>query len=245
MAERRMFAKTIVTSDAFLDMPASTRCLYFMLAMMADDDGFVNSPRSVMRQAGATLDDMNILIAKRFILTFESGVIVIKHWKIHNLIKGDRYKETTYLTEKSMLALDENKAYTEVGTKVEPNWNQVGTKVEPQDRRGKGSIVEVSLVKDSLEEEDASSPSFPSSVEKTVDNSYYTVKPIGGTLGKGVVKLSEYQIAQLLDKLSTENFDKYCDIVAEAELSGKKYTKKSHYQAILDMAMQDGVLRWE
>ena len=235
-----MFAKTIVTSDAFLDMPATARCLYFMLAMLADDDGFVNSPRSVMRQAGSTLDDMNILIAKRFILTFESGVIVIKHWKIHNLIKGDRYKETTYLTEKSMLTLDENKAYTEAaicGTKVEPNWNHVGTKVEPQDRRGKDSLVKGSLVKESIEEEDSSS-SLP--VENSVDKSYYEIKPLGGTVGQGFVKLSEYQMEQLLDKLGTDGFDKYCAIVADMERSGKSYKKKSHYQAILDMAMQDG-----
>ena len=115
MAERRMFAKTIVTSDAFLDMPASTRCLYFLLGMVADDDGFVNNPKSIMRQAGATTDDMNLLIAKRFILTFESGVVVIKHWKIHNLIQKDRYKETKYLEEKRELNLDSNGAYTTSG----------------------------------------------------------------------------------------------------------------------------------
>ena len=113
MAERRMFAKTIVTSDAFLDMPASTRCLYFLLGMVADDDGFVNNPKSIMRQAGATIDDMNLLIAKRFILTFQSGVVVIKHWRIHNLIQKDRYKETKYLEEKKDLQIDSNGAYTE------------------------------------------------------------------------------------------------------------------------------------
>ena len=112
MAERRMFAKTIVTSDAFLDMPASTRCLYFLLGMVADDDGFVNNPKSIMRQAGATTDDMNLLIAKRFILTFQSGVVVIKHWCIHNTIQKDRYKETKYLEEKRELLLDSNGAYT-------------------------------------------------------------------------------------------------------------------------------------
>ena len=79
MAERRMFAKTIVLSDAFLDMPLSARCLYFTLGMLADDDGFVNSPKSIMRQAGASTDDLNLLMAKRFILAFDSGVIVIKH----------------------------------------------------------------------------------------------------------------------------------------------------------------------
>ena len=113
MAERRMFAKTIVLSDAFLDMPLSARCLYFTLGMLADDDGFVNSPKSIMRQAGASTDDLNLLMAKRFILAFDSGVIVIKHWRIHNYIQKDRYKESKYIEEKAALAIDQNGAYTE------------------------------------------------------------------------------------------------------------------------------------
>lgn len=113
MAERRMFAKTIVLSDAFLDMPLSARCLYFTLGMLADDDGFVNSPKSIMRQAGASTDDLNLLMAKRFILAFDSGVIVIKHWRIHNYIQKDRYKESKYIDEKSALMIDQNGAYTE------------------------------------------------------------------------------------------------------------------------------------
>ena len=112
MAERRMFAKTIVTSDAFLDMPPTARCLYFTLGMFADDDGFVNNPKSIMRQVGSTIDDMNILIAKKFVLAFESGVIVIKHWRIHNYIQSDRYHATKYQEELDTLTLDENKSYT-------------------------------------------------------------------------------------------------------------------------------------
>ena len=113
MAERRMFAKTIVLSDAFLDMPLSARCLYFTLGMLADDDGFVNSPKSIMRQAGASQDDLNLLMVKRFILKFDSGVIVIKHWRIHNYIQKDRYKESKYMEEKATLMIDQNGAYTE------------------------------------------------------------------------------------------------------------------------------------
>ena len=145
MAERRMFAKTIVTSDAFLDMPASTRCLYFLLGMVADDDGFVNNPRSIMRQSGATVDDMNLLIAKRFILTFQSGVVVIKHWCIHNTIQKDRYKETKYLEEKATLALDGNKAYTETVSDVYPECIQDVSKPEPQVRLGKDRLSQVSV----------------------------------------------------------------------------------------------------
>ena len=113
MAERRMFAKTIVTSDAFLDLPPDARCLYFSLAMFADDDGFVNGPKSVARQTGAKQEDLDILIEKRFLLAFDNGVVVIKHWRIHNYIQKDRYKESKYLKEKASLMIDENGAYTE------------------------------------------------------------------------------------------------------------------------------------
>jgi hypothetical protein len=140
MAERRMFAKTIVTSDAFLDMPLSARCLYFTLGMFADDDGFVNNPKSIMRQTGASTDDLNLLIAKRFILTFESGIIVIKHWKIHNYIAKDRYKETKYLEEKNSLSIDSKGAYTEC--------IQAVYKLDTQDRIGEDSIGEVSIVEE-------------------------------------------------------------------------------------------------
>lgn len=112
MAERRMFAKTIIDSDVFLDMPLSTQALYFHLSMRADDDGFINNPKKIQRMIGCGDDDLKLLIAKKFLILFESGVIVIKHWRIHNYIQKDRYKETVYTDEKSLLYLKENKAYT-------------------------------------------------------------------------------------------------------------------------------------
>ncbi len=112
MAEKRMFSMQIIDSDAFLDMPLSTQALYFHLAMRADDDGFVNNPRKIQRVIGASDDDCKLLIAKRFILTFDSGVIVIKHWRIHNYIQKDRYKETVYQDEMAMLTVKENKSYS-------------------------------------------------------------------------------------------------------------------------------------
>ena len=113
MAERRMFAKSIVLSDAFLDMPLSARCLYFTLGMMADDDGFVGSPKAIMRQCGASQDDMAVLLQKRYVLGFESGVIVIKHWRMNNYLQSDRKKNTTYVEELETLMIDEKGAYTE------------------------------------------------------------------------------------------------------------------------------------
>lgn len=113
MAERRMFTRQIIDSDAFLDMSASAQSLYFHLGMRADDDGFVNNPKKIQRMVGAADDDLKILIAKRFVIMFETGVIVIKHWKMHNYIAKDRYTPTVYQDERKRLIVKENKAYTE------------------------------------------------------------------------------------------------------------------------------------
>lgn len=142
MPERRMFAKTIVTSDAFLDMPATARCLYFTLCMFADDDGFVNNPRSIMRQCGSSDDDMRILIAKHFVLLFETGVIVIKHWRIHNYIQKDRYHPTKYQEEKSLLTENKNGGYSMDTTCI-----RHVSKVDTEVRLGKDSIGKVNNTK--------------------------------------------------------------------------------------------------
>lgn len=112
MADRRMFSKTIIDSDTFLDMPLSAQALYFHLSMRADDDGFINNPKKIQRMIGASDDDCRLLIMKQLIIAFDSGVIVIKHWRLHNYIQKDRYKPTLYQNEKSTLELDESKVYT-------------------------------------------------------------------------------------------------------------------------------------
>ncbi|HCD5065390.1 TPA: replisome organizer [Enterococcus faecium] len=151
MAERRMFAKTIIDSDAFLDMPLSTQALYFHLSMRADDDGFINNPKKIQRMVGCGDDDLKLLMAKRFILVFESGVIVIKHWKIHNYIRNDRYKPTLYQDEKALLADKDNKAYTfaeEIPKHDEklgiPDDNQTVHQMDTQVRLGKVRLGKVS-----------------------------------------------------------------------------------------------------
>ena len=113
MAERRMFAKRIIDSDAFLDMPLSTQSLYFHLSMRADDEGFINNPKRIQRMIGASDDDCKLLIAKGFILVFETGVIVIKHWKIHNYIQKDRFKPTICSEEKKEIVTEEDGTYTQ------------------------------------------------------------------------------------------------------------------------------------
>ena len=135
MAERRMFAKTIIDSDAFLDMPLSTQALYFHLSMRADDDGFINNAKKIQRMLGCSDDDMKILLAKNFIIPFETGVCVIKHWKIHNLIQKDRYKPTVYGELKNKLSLKNNNVYT-----LDTSCIQFVSNMEPQVSIGKDSL---------------------------------------------------------------------------------------------------------
>lgn len=145
MATRRMFSKDIVNSDAFLDMPASTQLLYFQLGMEADDDGFVASPKRVARSVGVNDDELKILTAKRFILSFPSGIVVLKHWKINNYIQADRYHETKYLEEKKALITKENGSYTECIQDV--------SSLDTQSSLGKVRQGKVSLGKASLSSE--------------------------------------------------------------------------------------------
>ncbi len=218
MAERRMFAKTIVTSDAFLDMPLSARCLYFTLGMLADDDGFVNNPKSIMRQVGASQDDLNLLLVKRFILAFDSGVIVIKHWRIHNYIQKDRYKESKYIEEKASLMIDEKGAYTEciqdvykVDTQVRLGKDRLG-----KDRLGKGSVV-------------------PATATATEEDQ---LKCIGGELGKNVVYLTDRQLGDLMDRLGLDAFNRYVEKLATFIIENNARIK-SHYDTILKWYEED------
>ena len=146
MAEKRMFTNKIVESDDFLELPFSTRCLYYSLNMNADDDGFLNSPNKVIRIAGASEKDLNILIAKRFVLDFGGGIICIKHWRMHNTLKKDRYKPTQYQQEFSMLIIQEDGSYTEK--------NHNGTETEPERNHSidKDSIDQISLDQEREEE---------------------------------------------------------------------------------------------
>ena len=140
MAERRMFTQKVTEADNFTTLPPTTQCLYFHLCMNADDDGFSNKIRQAMFNAHADQNDFEMLVNKRFIIPFDSGVIVIKHWRMHNYIRNDRYHETSYVEEKSQLLLKENGVYTESVDKVDtigiPNGYQMDTEV----RLGKDSI---------------------------------------------------------------------------------------------------------
>jgi len=142
MAQKRMFSLKIVDTDEFLDMPPTTQNLYFHLCMRADDDGFVSNPKKIMKIVNSAADDMKVLTAKSFVIPFESGICVIKHWKIHNLIRADRYIETEYKKEKKLLKMEDKKYELDDGMQNDiPNGNPVKVRLD------KVSIDKVSLNK--------------------------------------------------------------------------------------------------
>ena len=144
MAERRMMSKSIIKSDTFLDMPATTQNLYFHMLLDADDDGFINAPKSIMRMIGAKDDDMKVLSAKQFVIPFESGVVVIKDWKIHNYIQNDRYKPST-LPERDLLNIQKDKTYT-----LKSDVSKVDTECIQTVSIGKDRLGKVRLGKDRI-----------------------------------------------------------------------------------------------
>ena len=217
MAERRMFAKTIIDSDAFLDMPLSTQSLYFHLSMRADDDGFINNPKKIQRMIGASDDDLKILIAKSFLIPFESGIVVIKHWRIHNYIRNDRYKETTYIEEKEQLHVKENKAYTLNSNCRDTFGIPMVDQMDTQVRLGKDSIGKDSIGKDSIEETDVSTPA--PNEPKHIYGEYAHVR----------LKESEYN--KLIDEYG-QAITEFCITFLDEYIEMKGYKAKNHYLCI-------------
>ena len=227
MAERRMFAKTIIDSDAFIDMPLSTQALYFHLSMRADDDGFINNPKKIQRMVGASDDDLKVLVMKRFIIPFESGIVVIKHWKIHNYIRNDRYKPTVYAEEKKLIETKDNGAYTEAETIGIPSVNQAAYQMDTQVRVGKDRdrIGQDSLVEGSVDDDSNTPPD------------YDTLKCIGG-IGRNVVYLTDRQFESLLDRLGLDAFNRYVDRLSTFIIDKDAHIK-NHYEMILKWHKED------
>ena len=142
MAQRRMFARSIIESDAFLELPPRCQLLYFHLGMQADDDGFVNRPKSIQRMTGCTEEDLKKLVETQYLMAFDSGIVAIRHWKMHNYIPKDRYRETIHQKEKAMLEQEENRAYT---TCIQPVHN-----MDTQDRLGKDRSAEDRSAEESI-----------------------------------------------------------------------------------------------
>lgn len=225
MAERRMFAKTIIDSDAFLDMPLSAQSLYFHLSMRADDDGFINNPKKIQRMIGASDDDFKILLMKNFVISFESGVVVIKHWRIHNYIRQDRKHDTKYFEEMSLLEVKENGAYTFMSDICQSSGGQLVDSCPTEDRLGKDSIGEVSIGKDSIGEDIVESKDSMSS-----DNDYEKIKRMWNTLDglgdiKGIKALTDKRkmaIRARLKEYNMENFEEAIENIRHSDfLQGK------------------------
>ena len=210
MAERRMFAKTIIDSDSFLDMPHSTQLLYFHLGIRADDDGFINNPKNILRMLGCKDDDMKILIAKNFIIPFESGVVIIKHWKIHNYIQKDRYHETKCKNEKAMLTLDKNNEYVLIEADCIQNVYKMDTKVR------------LELGKDSIEINN-----IPAFEDKSSSASAKASKHKYGNYKNVLLKDEELQSLK-------ENYSNWKELInyLDEYIEMKGYKAKSHYLCI-------------
>ncbi len=227
MAQRRMFSLKIIGSDAFLEMPTSSRELYFQLGMYSDDDGFIN-PKKVMRMVGSSEDDLKMLVVKRFVLPFENGVIVIKHWKINNLIRKDIYEETMYVDQKKTLFLKKNGSYTDNPENGKPvkvftltkRQRDVNEKL-PQVRIGKDRLDKVSIDKNKEEKEEvAIAPSDNSSlneINQIFELFYKTINPAINFGNKSQRKACERLIKQF-------SFDKVKNAVQYAiSIQNQKY----------------------
>lgn len=237
MAERRMFAKSVIDSDLFMDMPMSSQALYFHLAMRADDDGFVANPKKIQRMTGCADDDMRILIARQFVLAFDSGIIVIRHWKVHNYIQSDRYKPTVYTDEKKKLTESGGKPYVQLepaGTNVSimyPACIQDVSKVDTQDRLGKDRLGKVSIGEDK---------GGAGGTDAVADAPAATPRkaPAKKTYGEyGNVRLTDDELEKLKDEYPTTwqaLIDRLSGYIAS---KGDKY--KSHYATIKNWARKD------
>lgn len=218
MADKRMFSKQIIDSDAFLDMPQTSQLLYFHLAMRADDDGFINNPKSIMRNSKCGDDDLKLLNAKKFIIPFETGIVVIKHWKIHNYIAKDRYKETKYKQEKSILGLDENNSYTLNENILYTDCIQNDNEVSTQVRLDKNSIDKVSIDKIKVDKKS----------KEQIE--YMNLTFIDDVIEK--VKITEEQYNKLLSKYSKGLLHSQIVALDNYIVNGKGNKYKDHYRAL-------------
>ena len=172
-----MFNVDIVGSDAFLDLPHTAQALYFQLGMRADDDGFVGNPKTIQRIAGTKASDLELLVKKRFLLQFPSGVVVVKHWKINNQIQKDRYTPTVYTEEYQSLYIKDNKAYTEadkgcihsvseMDTQISIDKNRLDKNSRGGEKHAHGFFANVLLTDDELQKLAAEIPNYDKYIEK-------------------------------------------------------------------------------
>lgn len=231
MAERRMFAKSIIDSDMFLDMPLSAQALYFHLSMRADDDGFINNPKRVQRMIGANDDDFKLLIAKQFIIPFDSGIVVIKHWRLHNYIQKDRYKPTIYSEEKATLSLADG-VYTDCIHDV----SKVDTQVRLEVGKSRDRLVCCAKSKGEQFQQDVEN-----SVEtrlKTTENDKHNTHAYGKYKN---VYLTAEQYSELCRVYGQNVIDEYADRISCYIKNNNKKPYSNHYNTMTSWLKKDKV----
>jgi DnaD/phage-associated family protein len=248
VADKRMMSKSVIDTDVFIDMPISTQCLYFHMLLRADDDGFLKNAKTIMRTVGASPDDVKLLIAKQYLIPFDTGIMAIKHWRIHNYIKKDRYKPTD-CEEIKLLEVNEKGEYVlaepdciqsgtkvepdciQSGTKVEPKWNQNGTKMEPQvrDRDRDRDRLEIEIGKDRDKEEEKEERHFDDDEKKKILTTYQKeIHPV----------LSSSEYGKLYDLIDEYGAVRVLQAIERAVLRGKRSI--GYINGILDKWRRDG-----
>ena len=236
MATRRMISKEVIMTDDFLDLPPTTKVLYFFLNLEADDDGFVGNPKTVMRLTGATKEDMKLLIEGKYVLLFNTGVVVITDWAEHNSIRKDRKKDTRFTKEMQQIALVEGGKYQWLSD-VQPNDNQTATIDIPngcigEERRGKDSIGEERVV-----EVDKEQSPTPPTLNQDFVNLY---KSFEQETGKPLSPIQQQELQYMLEDFSA-------DVIHEAlrEAVGQSKANLAYIQAILNRWKSDNLLTVE
>lgn len=244
MADKRMMSKSVIDTDMFLDMPASTQCLYFHMLLRADDDGFLKNAKTIMRTVGASPDDVKLLIAKQYLIPFDTGIMAIKHWRIHNYIKKDRYKPTD-CEEIKLLEVNEKGEYilaepvrNQVGSNMEPTCIQSGTTLEPMRNQAGSNMepqvrdrdrLEIEIGKDRDKEEDKEERHFDDDEKKKILTTYQKeIHPV----------LSSSEYGKLYDLIDEYGAVRVLQAIERAVLRGKRSI--GYINGILDKWRRDG-----
>ena len=222
MARRRMFNLDIIDTDSFIEMPQSSRLLYYELCMRADDDGFVSSPKKIQRAVGCSDDDFKVLITKRFIIPFETGIVVIRHWKIHNYIQKDRYKETLYSDEKSLLTQEENGTYKLMDTSCIQNGDTGKVSIE-LDKYNK---------RENIYKREKELPDTP-----LEDNKKEEKKEPYGKYGRVKLKISEY--LRLREEFGEEFIQKQIELLDEYLEMNNNKNKYTNFNLVLRKSIRE------
>lgn len=248
MANKRMIRRDVIDTDAFLDMPLSTQCLYFHLNLRADDDGFVGNPLRITKFIGASDDDLKLLIAKNFVILFEKGVIVIKHWRMHNTLSADRYHETNFVDEKAMLRLKENKSYTlgegkkiDDSRLIEMSKRQKTNERRTKDEQKTNPDIDIDIDKDidiDIYKEKIIKEKVDSDESKRTRSKKKEQKKAYGEFNNVLLTNEEFE---KLQNLFSNHYQKYIEKLSGYIASkGTKY--KSHYATIRNWLNRDGII---